>query len=534
MNILSKLPIGMGNQRYEPNFHVEVRGLDRIVEKAVSGLEAGSEGEYSLGRAAMAQSPVQEVGVVLKPSKSGVYGYAVNASKKLMTQVTGFVPSYTLEAVIDVDGSRPYLHADLKALEEAGFRVVGNRKSDALLHIFNDKLFGGGRHAEYSAKPQSATLTYSAKAENHTTEEVGRAITGFAQLLELIVNGAYKAAGKSPPDTTLNFELGEKISRVKGQKIQPVSSQNGGHSDAYAKKADGADEDNFTQALQPAKSDVTFKDIGGYRNVKGQLSDFLLAIKNPQEARRQGYTPSKGILLHGPPGTGKTLFGKALAGELGTEFIYYNASDMLQKYVGDSPKALKAAFEGAQQIADKTKKPVILFIDEIDSAFPQRGTAHDVKIDLVNLFNQYMDGFESRRIPNVWVVGATNRLREMDESATRAGRFEKIEVPLPDLEARTAIFQVTKDSLQREAGTQLFEPAIDYATLAKAAEKFSGADIADVMREARQKAFRQAAVSGQKNVVPTTAAQLEEEIAAYKQQQKRDGKSKNTLGFKKD
>ncbi len=522
---LSQLPI-IGKGNYEPNFHVEVRGLDRIVEKAVSG----SEGEYRLGRAAIGQSPVQEVSVIIKTKRNDVYGYSLDASKQLVKRITGFVPSYTLEAVIEGDGSKSNLPVDTDLVKKAGFSVAEVGK-DTFLHIRSGTKFPRSTPVQYSGRSQSATLTYSLDATDLTAAEVGKTITGFAQALESVVNGIYKAARKSPPDKTLSLRLGEKVSRIKGQKAQPVAtgSDSAGISSPYSEK-DG--EEEFTKALQPTKSSLTFNDVGGYQSVKEQLGDFLLAIKNPTEAKRHGYTPSKGVLIHGPPGTGKTLFGKALAGESGAEFIYYNASDMLQKYVGDSPKALKAAFEEAQQRADKTKKPVILFIDELDSVFPQRGTAHDVKIELVNLFNQYMDGFESKKITNVWIVGATNRLREMDESATRAGRFVKIEVPLPDLEARTAIFQVTQETLEKEAETRLFDAAIDYAALAKSTEKFSGADIAAVMRNTRQKAFRQATAAGQKSVVMTTDSDLEAEIHQYIRQ-KGDGSGKGPIGFKR-
>ncbi len=518
MNILSKLPIGMGNQRYEPNFHVDVRGLDRMVQQAVSGKEA----EYSLGSVAL-DSRLTGIKVMLKTS--------INTSSYGNYSYTS--PSYTLEAVIEGNERKPTLPTDTSLLKGNGFGVTEGG-DNTFLHIRSVQRFGNGV-VQYSGQRSRGALTYSRKASGMTPEEVKQSIIGFAEALEHVVNGIYMKAKAASPTKKLTLQLGTETKRIRASFAANEPVGTAGQRQPYGQQSAEQQEGGLPAPALPAvKSNVTFKDIGGYQGVKEQLQDFLLAIKNPAEAMRQGYKPSKGWLLHGPPGTGKTLFGKALAGEAVAEFVYFNAADALQMYVGQSTKALKAAFEGSQKRADETKKPVILFIDEIDSIFPKRGTAHDVKVDLVNLFNQYMDGFESQKIPNVYVVAATNRLPEMDESATRAGRFVKIEVPMPDLEARVAIFQVTKRAIEKEAGTQLFDPGIDYKPLAERTEKFSGADIADVMREARQKAFRQAAVSGQKDVVLTTVAELEEEIAAYKQQQKRDGQSKERFGFIKD
>ncbi len=142
-----------------------------------------------------------------------------------------------------------------------------------------------------------------------------------------------------------------------------------------------------------------------------------------------------------------------------------------------------------------------------------------MKTDLVDLFNQYMDGFESKKIQNVWVVGATNRMREMDESATREGRFVKIEVPLPDLEARLAIFKVRTAGIESAAGATpktLFSPEIDYANLAKQAEGFSGADINGVLTRVRETAFRTAMASGLKEPILSTQSDIEKAVAEHK------------------
>ncbi len=511
MSILNKLPM-FGNGNYEPNFKVEFQSGQQGLEDVVALATSQRSGTFVLAEAEL-PGPAAKLQVYLKP---GFYSMGGDAGYKLEARLA---PSPNQKLKLDIGAF--------------GTDFNARKIIDDVYHLTSPHLLPSYAHIGVTTSPAGneggiEISSFVAYGNKLTPKEVNDAVTAFAKALEIAVNSVYQSARKPSPKLILTLETGNQIQRITPKPIgAATSAQPKGHSTEVGEKST---EDNPKPSLETLTSNVTFANIGGYQNVKEQLQDFLLAIKNPAEARMHGYTPSKGWLLYGPPGTGKTLFGRALAGETGAEFIYFNASDALQMYVGESTKALKATFEGAQKRASETKKPVILFIDEIDSIFPKRGTAHDVKTDLVNLFNQYMDGFESRRIPNVYVVAATNRLNEMDESATRAGRFVQVEVTLPDLEARAAIFRVTKRALEQEAGTQLFVPGIDYATLASQTERFSGADIAAIMREARQRAFRKAKTAGEESIIPTLAGDLEAEIANYRKQN-RKGEGKGKLGF---
>ena len=200
---------------------------------------------------------------------------------------------------------------------------------------------------------------------------------------------------------------------------------------------------------------VRWEDIGGLEEVKQLLREAVeLPLRNPDAFRRLGITPPKGILLYGPPGTGKTMLAKAVATESHANFIAAKGSDLLSKWYGESEQRIAEVFRRARQVA-----PAVIFLDELDSLAPRRGTA--------------------------MVIGATNRPDIIDPALLRPGRFDEIiYVPVPDYKARLAIFQVhTRD--------MPLAPDVDLEELARRTEGYSGADIAEICRKAGRLAIRE-------------------------------------------
>jgi transitional endoplasmic reticulum ATPase len=193
--------------------------------------------------------------------------------------------------------------------------------------------------------------------------------------------------------------------------------------------------------------------------------------------------PPSGILLYGPPGTGKTLLARAIAAESEVNFIHVAGPELLDRYVGESEKAVREVFERARQAA-----PAIVFFDEIDAIATSRDAAagdSGVSERVVSQLLTELDRLSEN--PNLVVLAATNRKDALDAALLRPGRLEShLEVPAPDEAARQAIFEV------HTAGKPLAED-VDLAALAERTTDHTGADIAAVCRDAAMLAIESVA-----------------------------------------
>ncbi len=226
---------------------------------------------------------------------------------------------------------------------------------------------------------------------------------------------------------------------------------------------------------------IGWDDIGGLDAARDRLREGIeLPLKHPEAFRRLGIRPAKGFLLYGPPGTGKTLLAKAAARESQANFIATKSSDLLSKWYGESEQQIARLFARARQVA-----PTILFIDEIDSLVPARGGGlgePQVTERVVNTILSEMDGLEE--LQNVVVVGATNRPTLVDPALLRPGRFDElIYVGTPDTAGRRRILAI------HTKGMPLADD-VDLESLAKRSERFTGADLEDLVRRAGLTALR--------------------------------------------
>lgn len=221
--------------------------------------------------------------------------------------------------------------------------------------------------------------------------------------------------------------------------------------------------------------DIKWDDIGGLDNAKQELKEAVeWPLKYPESFDKFGVTPPRGVLIYGPPGTGKTLLAKAVANESQANFIAVKGPELLSKWVGESEKGVREVFRKARQTA-----PTVIFFDEIDSiASARSGASSDSGVTqrVVNQLLTEIDGLEE--LQDVAVIAATNRVDIMDPALLRPGRFDRhVKVDDPDEKARLEIFKVhTKDMPLAD------DVDLDY--LAKNTEKYVGADIEAVCREA--------------------------------------------------
>jgi transitional endoplasmic reticulum ATPase len=219
---------------------------------------------------------------------------------------------------------------------------------------------------------------------------------------------------------------------------------------------------------------ATWDDVGGLAPVKRELIRAIeWPLRYPRAFERLHTEPPKGVLLYGPPGTGKTLVARAVANASDANFVSVKGPELLDKYVGESERAVRDVFQRARQSA-----PTVIFFDEIDAIAPERGGSFDSRVTerVVSQLLTELDGIEELR--NVVVVGATNRPDIIDPALLRTGRFEKmVYVPNPDEDARREILRIHTREMP-------LADDIDLDTLAERTEGYTGSDIEAIVREA--------------------------------------------------
>ena len=236
-----------------------------------------------------------------------------------------------------------------------------------------------------------------------------------------------------------------------------------------------------TRTLADQGKKVTFDDVAGAEEEKGELQEIVEFLRDPQKFTALGARIPKGVLLVGPPGTGKTLIAKAVAGEAGVHFLSISGSDFVELYVGVGASRVRDLFDQA-----KKEAPAIVFIDEIDAVGRQRGAGlgggHDEREQTLNQLLVEMDGFGSNE--GVIVLAATNRQDILDPALLRPGRFDRqIYVGLPDIKGR-------EDILRVHARQKPLAEDVVLRDVAKATAGFTGADLENLLNEAALLAAR--------------------------------------------
>ena len=231
-----------------------------------------------------------------------------------------------------------------------------------------------------------------------------------------------------------------------------------------------------------SRNRITFDDVAGLLNAKGELQEVVEFLRDPQKFQRLGAVVPKGVLLVGPPGTGKTLLAKAVAGEAGVPFYSISGSEFIQMFVGVGASRVRDMFKTA-----KDNAPCILFIDEIDAVGRMRGAGvgggSDEREQTLNQILSEMDGFTPTE--SVIVMAATNRPDVLDSALLRPGRFDRhITVDRPTWQGRLAILKVHTRN----------KPLADDVNLEEVARSMigmTGADLRNLANEAALVATRE-------------------------------------------
>ena len=214
-----------------------------------------------------------------------------------------------------------------------------------------------------------------------------------------------------------------------------------------------------------------FEQVANLEEIKQRLTEAVIwPLTDPSRFSRMGIDPPRGILLYGPPGTGKTFVVRALAHEAAAAFFPVKGAELLDKYVGESERAVRELFARARAAA-----PSILFFDEIDAIAPVRGrSTTSVTDSVVAALLTELDGIASRG--EVVVIGATNRIDLIDPAIIRGGRLElHLELGLPAAAARLAMLELSRVPMASD---------VDPDWLVENTEGYSFSDLEVLLREA--------------------------------------------------
>lgn len=235
------------------------------------------------------------------------------------------------------------------------------------------------------------------------------------------------------------------------------------------------------------KTGVTFEDVADMEEVKEAVKEAIIYPSKRPDLFPLGWP--RGILLFGPPGCGKTYIAAAVASEIEGYFVSVDAAGIMSKWLGEAEKKVSRLFSKARELA-KNGKPVVIFIDEVDSLFGTFDTEVGGEVRVRNQFLKEMDGIDSKANSKqlVFVVAATNKPWRLDEAFIR--RFQKrIYVPLPPKETRVALLKMYFKSLK-------VDQSVDVEKLAEMLEGYTSSDIVEIIAAAHMKTVRELFESG--------------------------------------
>lgn len=264
--------------------------------------------------------------------------------------------------------------------------------------------------------------------------------------------------------------------------VEPAVDPNASPKEQQASVQRQTDENDFEDLVMKEKPNVTWSEVIGLDDAKNALRESIVYPTKRPDLFPLGWP--KGMLLYGPPGTGKTMLAAATANEMDGYFINVDAASMMSKWLGEAEKNVSKLFVMARKYAEKEGKPVILFVDEVDSLLGSRSSEVGGEVRTKNQFLTEMDGVNGKgKDLMLYVIGATNKPWSLDWPFLR--RFQKrIYVSLPTQDARENLFQQYTAPLKNAV-------RVNVAELAKLFDGYSASDIKDVCQAAQIKAVHE-------------------------------------------